>query len=135
MRRDWESVLDTLSRKAKVRFSGVAVREVRDSTVVLAFPNDVHRSRCEEFRVEVERAVTARYGAPIGVQYVTDEATAGRAGGAPSGGRNAPVPDAPPGPDPDEFVDLAELTDAPRGGGIIEQLTSAFPGAELIDGN
>jgi hypothetical protein len=35
----------------------------------------------------------------------------------------------------DDVIDLTELTDAPRGGGIIEQLTSAFPGAELVDGD
>ncbi len=134
VRRDWDTVLDTLSRKAKVRFSGVAVREVRDATVVVAFPNDVHRSRCDEFRAELQHALAARYGSSTGVQYVTDEAAAARAGtgGAPAG-RGAPIPDAPPAPEPDEHIDLAELTDAPSGGGIIEQLTSAFPGAELVD--
>ena len=135
MRRDWESVLDTVSRKAKVRFSGVAVREARDTTVVLAFPNDVHRNRCEEFKGELTQALGARYGvAGLAVQYVTDEATTTARGGG-GAGRGAPVHVAPPVPEPDEVVDLDELTDAPRGGGIIEQLTSAFPGAELVDGD
>jgi DNA polymerase-3 subunit gamma/tau len=137
VRRDWEAVLDAVSRKAKVRFSGVAVHDAREHTVVLAFPNDVHRNRCEEFKVEITQALAARYGVTgLTVQYVTDETAAGRAGG-PSGppGRGAPMPDAPPAPEPDELVDLNELTDAPRGGGIIEQLTSAFPGAELVDGD
>ncbi len=133
VRRDWDAVLDSMSRKAKVRFSGVAVREVRDGTVVVAFPNDVHRNRCDEFRAELQHALAARYGSSTNVQYVTDEAAAARAGGGAPAGRGAPVPDAPPAPEPDEHIDLAELTDAPSGGGIIEQLTSAFPGAELVD--
>ena len=134
VRDDWDAVLAAMPRKAKVRFSGVGVREVRDGAVVVAFPNDVHRSRCDEFRVDVERALAARFGSAVGVRFVTDEAAATRlAGGAARNG--GPASDDPRVPEADEVIDLSELTDAPRGGGILEQLTSAFPGAELVDGD
>ena len=134
VRDDWDAVLAAMPRKAKVRFSGVGVREVRDGAVVVAFPNDVHRSRCDEFRADVERALAARFGSAVGVKFVTDEAAATRlAGGAARNGGSAS--DGPPIPEADEVIDLSELTDAPRGGGFLEQLTSAFPGAELVDGD
>ncbi len=134
VRDDWDAVLAAMPRKAKVRFSGVGVREVRDGAVVVAFPNDAHRSRCDEFRADVERALAARFGSAVGVKFVTDEAAATRlAGGAARNG--GPASDDPRVPEADEVIDLSELTDAPRGGGILEQLTSAFPGAELVDGD
>ncbi len=134
VRDGWDALLAAMPRKAKVRFSGVGVREVRDGAVVVAFPNDVHRSRCDEFRADVERALAARFGSAVGVRFVTDEAAATRlAGGAARTG--GPASDGPPIPEADEVIDLSELTDAPRGGGLLEQLTAAFPGAELVDGD
>jgi DNA polymerase III subunit gamma/tau len=127
VRADWEAVLDACSRRAKVRFSGGVVHEVRDHAVVVAFPNDAHRGRAEECRTELEQAMQARYGTAVTVRFVTDGAMA--TAGGPS--RSAPQPEF---ADADEVVDLAELTDAPRGPGLLEQLSSAFPGAELVDG-
>jgi DNA polymerase-3 subunit gamma/tau len=132
IRGDWDAVLDEMPRKARVRFSGVGVREVVDGTVVVAFPNDVHRSRCEEFRVDVELALAARFGTRAPVRFVTDDSAASRDGGSRGGSASF---DAPPLAEADDVIDLTELTDAPRGGGVIEQLTSAFPGAELVDGD
>ena len=133
IRGDWDAVLEAMPRKARVRFSGVGVREVIDGTVVVAFPNEVHRSRCEEFRLDVEAALATRFGTRAPVRFVTDETATSRADGGARGG-SAPD-DAPPLAEADDVIDLTELTDAPRGGGIIEQLTSAFPGAELVDGD
>jgi hypothetical protein len=33
----------------------------------------------------------------------------------------------------DEHIDLTELEDAPAAGTLIDQLTTAFPGAEIIE--
>jgi len=133
IRGDWDAVLEAMPRKVRVRFSGVGVREVIEGTVVVAFPNEVHRSRCEEFRLDVEVALATRFGTRAPVRFVTDETATSRADGGERAG-SAPY-DAPPEAEADDVIDLAELTDAPRGGGIIEQLTSAFPGAELVDGD
>jgi hypothetical protein len=94
---------------------------------VLALPNEVHRNRCDEMRPEVERALAAHFGHAVALRLVADGAA------APVDVRDASSP--PPEPDaaPDEHIDLDELTDAPAGGGILDQLTSAFPGAELVD--
>ncbi len=132
--RDWESIVDAMSRKAKVRFSGVGVRDIVDGVIVVAFPNDVHRSRCDEFKSELEQVLVARFSGEPKVRFVTDEGAANRAtGGPPRGATLAPA--LPPASELDDIIDLSELTDAPLGGGIIEQLTSAFPGAELVEGD
>jgi hypothetical protein len=35
--------------------------------------------------------------------------------------------------DAEEHIDLTELEDAPAAGTLIDQLTAAFPGAEIIE--
>ena len=131
---DWDGIVDALSRKAKVRFSGVGVRDIVDGVIVVAFPNDVHRSRCDEFKGELEQVLAARFSGGPNVRFVTDEGAANRAtGGPPRGATLART--APNVTETDDVIDLSELTDAPLGGGIIEQLTSAFPGAELVEGD
>jgi DNA polymerase III subunit gamma/tau len=130
----WESVLDALPKRIKVRFASGRFVEDGRAGPALSFPNEVHRSRCEELRPEVEAALAARLGRPVSLRLVADDAAAAtaamprpRAGG---GGARGGEPELLP---PDEAIDPDELVDAPPGGGVVEQLTSAFPGAELVD--
>jgi DNA polymerase III subunit gamma/tau len=126
----WESVLQSLPQKVKVRYSTLRFTEVTDAHAVLALPSEGYRKRCEEVRVDVERALAERFGVAVPLRLVT-----GDGGGAPATGPAAGGAPLPPEPEPlpEEHIDLAELTDAPAGGGVLEQLTSAFPGAELLD--
>jgi DNA polymerase-3 subunit gamma/tau len=133
LRNAWESVVQSLPNKAKARYGIGRFVEVTDSHAVLAFPNEPHRKRCDELRTDVEHALAARFGRPVPLRLIVDGAaaapegaTASRGGGGPSPANVVDLP-------PDEPIDLDELTDAPAGGGILERLTSAFPGAELLD--
>lgn len=121
-----------VAQKIRARYSPGRFIGVTGSHAILAFPNEVHRKRCEEFRADVEQALAAHFGRPVPLQLTADAAaTAPDAAPRPSGRGAPPTPE--PDPTPDEHIDLDELTDAPVGGGVLEQLTSAFPGAELID--
>lgn len=126
----WDSVLPSLPQKVKARYGAGKFTDVTDAHVVLAFPNPIHRDRCEELRADVEAALGAHFGRAVPLKLIADGGAVG-----PEPGRSAPSSPPPPEPDaaPEEHIDLAELTDAPAGGGVLEQLTSAFPGAELLD--
>jgi DNA polymerase-3 subunit gamma/tau len=123
----WDAVLQGLPQKIKARFSAGKFTDVTASHAVLALPNEMHRSRCDELRADVERALAAHFGRPVPLRLVADGAMSEPPRGS------APPPPAEADTGPEEHIDLDELTDAPAGGGILDQLTSAFPGAELID--
>jgi hypothetical protein len=132
----WDGVLESLPKRVKARFSGGRFADSTATHAVLAFPNDVHRTRCEELRGEVEAALGGRFGRPVALRLVADDAVG--TGGpveAPVGRPAAPARGGPAEPDatPDEIIDPDELTDAPAGGGVLDRLTSAFPGAELVE--
>jgi hypothetical protein len=124
----WDGILQALPQRVRVRFASGRLVDPTATHAVLALPNDVHRNRCEELRADVEQALAAHFGRPVALRLVAD-------GAAVADVRDAAPP--PPEPDaaPEEHIDLDELTDAPAGGGILDQLTSAFPGAELVDDN
>jgi DNA polymerase-3 subunit gamma/tau len=123
----WDAVLQGLPQKIKARFSAGKFTDVTANHAVLALPNEMHRSRCDELRADVERALAAHFGRPVPLRLVAD----GAMSEPPPGSTPPPPAEADSGPE--EHIDLDELTDAPAGGGILDQLTSAFPGAELID--
>ena len=126
----WDSVLQALPQKVKVRYSTLRFTEVTPTHAVLALPSEGYRKRCEDVRADVERALADRFGVAIPLRLVADSG----AGGAAVAARPSDDPPPPePEPVPEEHIDLEELTDAPAGGGVLEQLTSAFPGAELLD--
>jgi DNA polymerase-3 subunit gamma/tau len=130
----WDGVLQSLPQKVKVRFAAGRFTAVSTTHALMALPNEMHRNRCEELRADVEQALAAHFGRPVPLKLVADGAGAAPDPGRGSSGGAAPPP-AEPDAGPEEHIDLAELTDAPAGGGILDQLTSAFPGAELVDDN
>ena len=132
-----ESVLPSLSGLAKAMYAVGRFTEVGPSSATLAFPNNVHRQKCEQKRSEVEAALSARLGAPISLELVVD----GEGGGGPAAVRHDGAPaSADGGAEPDEDFDLGghdvhDLDDAPDGRvGGLDALTEAFPGSELIEG-
>lgn len=137
-----ESILSTVSGRARSRF-GIAEFVSSDGPKVLVnFPNEVHRKRCEELLPEVEEALANHFGQPVPLQLVS-----GQDGGQiPAGSDVASGPSPKPKPKPaapqndepeaeeeEEVIDVSELVDAPSAdGSALDQLTKAFPGAELV---
>lgn len=109
----------------------------RDGSVVLAAPNDVHRSKCLQYRADIDAAVEKAVGARVPVVFVVDgsaaddePATASAATAAPSpASSSAAVPH-------DEDVDLDELVDVPPEAvqTPTDRLLEAFPGSKIIEG-
>ena len=106
----WTStVLPALPANTRALFLGVPIASDGDG-VAFSFSTDTHRARCEQVRTEVEAAFSESVGRAIGVRLVDDRHS-----------------------DSDEHIDLTELEDAPAAGTLIDQLTTAFPGAEIIE--
>ena len=134
-----EDILTAVSGRARSRF-GIAEFVSSDGPKVLVnFPNEVHRKRCEELLPEVEQALASHFGRPVPLELVS-----GHDGGQIPDGSNVgsgprpapkPKPKAPEGAEleEEEMIDVSELVDAPTAdGSALDQLTKAFPGAELI---
>jgi hypothetical protein len=101
------SVLPALPAKTRALFLGVPVTSDA-AGLAFTFSSQTHRARCAEVRSDVEAAVSQHAGRAVAVRLVDDR-------------------------DADEHIDLTELEDAPAAGTLIDQLTAAFPGAEIIE--
>jgi DNA polymerase-3 subunit gamma/tau len=115
-------------------------------------PNEAHGAKCNEHRPAVEAALSKAVGRPVNIEFVVsgrhhDEhatpapvpapAPAPAAGGpqaAPPEAPSAAPEPAPHVPQPDEEIDLSDLTDAPPESvkTPIDRLAEAFPGSELV---
>ena len=126
--RAWtETVLPGLRPLVKARYAAGRL-EYRDDGLLVTFPNDAHRKRCDEHRAAVEAALAHALGSSVRVTL-----TAEPDGGA-SPSSNNPGPANEP-PAAEEDIDLSELVDAPPAGRMsgIDRVTAAFPGAQLIE--
>ena len=84
-----------------------------------ALPNEVHRTRADKHRADVEAALAAHFGGRVPLSLVVDE---GQVTATPA-----------PGGHDDDVVDPRELSDAPPGLTSPEdRLREAFPGAEEV---
>ena len=134
----WQSnILPTLKPMARALFS--AGHFVGESSGVLSFglPNETHRTRCEDFRADVERAIIAHVGGALTLKLVVDvsgphddhlaSVVPLRKGSGPTGA----APRAPA----DEDVDIDDLVDAPPGSmkPPEDRLAEAFPGSVFVD--
>ncbi|MBA3282299.1 MAG: hypothetical protein H0U29_08725, partial [Acidimicrobiia bacterium] len=136
-----ETVLPSLGGLTKAMYAVGRITEVTASTAVLAFPNDVHRQKCQQKQAEVERALSNALGRPVELRLVVDspgdQGDPSNAGGGErnsSSGRGGTLAN-----DDDldltgaDVHDLDDAPDAPAGG--IDALTQAFPGSELVEGS
>jgi hypothetical protein len=135
MERAWsEGILESLSGRARSRFSAGRFLEGDDGAVVFGLPNPVHRDRCEEVREEVDQALAAHFGHPITLRLVVDTAevepdffdsvpaSASSGSGGASGAQ-----------DDDEVVDLDGLVDADdRAPSGIERVMAVFEGSTVV---
>jgi DNA polymerase-3 subunit gamma/tau len=111
----WASAQSRLTKRAVALFAG-ATLTAESGSAVFVFAGEGQRDLAEQRRTEVEAAM----GMPVKVVV-----------------GSAPSPAAPSGAPPpqDEPPDLADLRDAPPSDvrSPIDHLTSAFPGAEVMD--
>ena len=110
-------ILPTLSPKVRAIYA--AGRWVDGDGAAFALPNEVHRSRAEKHRPDVEAAIAGHFGGRVPLSLVVDE---GQVTSTPAATMHE-----------DDAVDPGELSDAPPGLTSPEdRLKQAFPGAEEV---
>ncbi len=139
---EWQSnVLPTLKPMARALFSAGHFLGARGESVAFGLPNETHRSRCEDYRNDVQAAIKAYLGAAVPVTLVVDNGPGAQVA---ADGHVAPVVPLRPGgsltaADPpmeaDEDIDIDDLVDAPPGSVKTseDRLTDAFPGSVFVD--
>ena len=116
-----DAVLASLPNRSRARFR--AGQFVDGPTPTFALPTEIHRERCEEVRLEVDRALTDHFGRPVRITLTV--------GGAPVALDKGPTPTELRAEDVIEDVgNVAELEDAPAAlTSASARLLEAFPGA------
>ena len=101
-----DHIIGRLRPKAKALFQAGRFVGVEGDKAVFGLPNEIHRSRCEEVRGEIELALADHFGRPVGLVLVVD-AGAGGDGTGSGGGEPAGVPSRPPA-DPPGYRSVGE---------------------------
>ncbi len=71
----WQpTILPTLKPMARALFSAGHFQGERNGAVAFALPNETHRSRCEQYKGDVENAIAAQCGARVQLLLVVDHA-------------------------------------------------------------
>ena len=111
-----DTVLRSLSPRAKSRFAAGRFVAVEGEKAVFALPNEIHRERCEAVRSDVEAALSDHFGRPVPLRLVVESeepAIAPEVGDVEDVG-HAPSQAPPPVTSPED------------------RLMKAFPGAEEV---
>ena len=120
-----DAVLPKLKPRVKGLFASGRFISVEDGTAVFALQYESHISLAAPVKPDVEAALAAHFGVPVPLRLVVDPG--GPAKDQPSSASAAPD-------EPEEPVDLNELTDAPpdnRTG--IDHLNAAFGDVEVVE--
>ncbi|MHB1912963.1 MAG: DNA polymerase III subunit gamma/tau [Acidimicrobiales bacterium] len=114
-----DGLLASLPGRPRARYGTGRFAAVEGREVTFAVPNEAHRRFCEECRPEVEAALSTHFGTSLQLKLVVE----------PEAGGPAPGPD-----EPEEEIDLSELTQAPPVELVTpeERLMRAFPGSEEV---
>ncbi|MCU0272773.1 MAG: DNA polymerase III subunit gamma/tau [Acidimicrobiales bacterium] len=121
-----DQALERVRKGTRARFAAARLLRVEGSSAVFGVPNEPTRAGCEKHADEVAEALSAVLGSGVGVVVVVDDGVGGRADRSVSAGPPPPEPEE--AVDPDELVDASDVED-----GVLARLTSAFPGAELLE--
>jgi hypothetical protein len=114
-----DTILDQLKPGVKAKFRGG--RWVDAPTPTFALPTDIHRKRCEEFRLEVQEALSKHFGVKVPLTLVTDGSTLTRTEPTRAVDRHEDVVE--------DVGDVSELEDAGPVASGTARLLEAFPGA------
>ena len=142
-----QSILPTLKPMARALYSAGHVIDDRDDTIEFGLPNEVHRSRCEQYKADVQAALSAHFGAAVRLSLVVATASGHDDGLAPVVPLRASAPRSTVSvtaensanridePQADEDIDLDDLVDAPPESvhSPLDRLAQAFPGSKLVD--
>ncbi|MDH4278162.1 MAG: DNA polymerase III subunit gamma/tau [Acidimicrobiia bacterium] len=131
MTQAFETQLDDVSQRARVRFQVGTVSAVNGSTIVVAVPNSHYVSRCQEVKTEVEQALSRHFNQPLTVDVIVDTS-------APSESMDPAKLESPRARPTDDSLDdvgpvedLADASDQSTDG--VDRLTRAFPGSKIIE--
>jgi hypothetical protein len=132
-----DGLLAGLPNRARARFRVGRFLDFDGGAAVFALPNEMHRSYCEEVRLDVEAALGERFGTSVPIRLVVDD-DAVDDGAAPSGPRGSGGAVEAPAPD-DDAPDLLDpevlaFETEPAGAGLTpqERVKQAFPGAHEV---
>ncbi|MEY2419080.1 MAG: polymerase subunit gamma/tau [Actinomycetota bacterium] len=113
-----DTILDQLKPNVKAKFRGG--RWVDAPTPTFALPTDIHRKRCDEFRLDVQEALSKHFGVRVPLTLVTDGSTLTRSEPSRAVDKEDVVED---------IGDVSELEDAGPVASGTARLLEAFPGA------
>lgn len=122
-------VKGSLKGMAKAIFMGGKALAVRDGVLVIGFSGDAHRNRANDYRGDLEAAMSDALGKTIAISLVVD-------GSADDDTNVVALPSAALQAAPaDDEVDTSDLVDAPPEAVVspIDRLTQAFPGSHITD--
>jgi hypothetical protein len=125
-----DHVMRSLRPTIQAKFNNARFVDGDGSAAMAAFASKALVDLAESVRPDVESAFAEHFGRRVPLRLVVaDDGTPGsRVGGPGSAAGEPPIADV------DEPLDLTELSDAPPDRrSPIDHLTSAFPGAELIE--
>ena len=124
-------VLSNMKALARAIVSATRVVGARDGAVVLAAPNEAHRSRAKQCAADLDAAIVKAVGASVPVVWVVDGDEPEPAAGVGSASTPA-VADA---ADDELVVDLDDLVDVPPESvrSPADRLLEVFPGSKMIE--
>ena len=140
-----DHIIGRLRPKAKALFQAGRFMGASDGRARFGLPNDIHRTRCEELRPEVEQALSSHFDCPVLLDLVVDPGAEGApqapVGKSPEPGRRPapseaagePPTTAPPGAGPGGTASASPASAAEATGDdahVVEDL-SAFDESEL----
>ena len=125
-----DSILESLSNKARIRFQTGRFLANDADRVVFALGNQIHLDRCEEIRSVVDDALRNHFGRTVPMRLaIDDDSTAPPPHTRPAQTRPAASDhDEAEAIDPDELMDEETVTQE-----AISNLMAAFPDSELVD--
>jgi DNA polymerase-3 subunit gamma/tau len=121
-----DTVLDKLSRPAKVFMAGGRFIETTDEAAVFALPDAGLLARANNYLGESESALTNYFGRRVPLRLVLDK------GAAPAGTASNDVPADEESYDLDEMADIADAPNVPMVP-VEQRILQAFPGS-VLDG-
>jgi len=127
LRDGWLAMLDGQSTAARARYRSGHIESIDGERVLFVLASEIEQKRCEQFRPQIEAAISESFGTPL-----TLELTVGDAPSQTPRKKSSATPA--PQPAHESEVDIHDLTDADTvNASAAERIAEVFPGAEVIE--
>lgn len=127
LRDGWLTMLDTQSTAARARYRSGQIESVTDGRVRFVLASEIEMKRCEQYRPQIEAAVTEAFGSPLSLELAVGDVSAPKPRGTTSS-----TPEREPAHESE--VDIHDLTDADTvNASAAQRIAEVFPGAEIIE--